>query len=91
MLHGPTISARPLTFGELVRLIDNIKPNRKAWGEVTSQSYVEFIRDHNAYDGCDLDWMARFVTVQSSLYPELEAFFERRAQRWLVRRKAERG
>lgn len=91
VLHGPTISARPLTFGELVRLIDNIKPNPKAWDDVTSQSYVEFIRDHNACDGCDLDRRARFVTVESSLYPQVDAFFEMRAQRWLVRRKAERA
>ncbi len=88
VLHGPTISARPLTFGELVRLIDNIKPNPKAFGQVTSQSYVEFIRDRNTSDGCDLDDMARFVTVESSLYPQLGAFFERRAQRWLGVRRA---
>ncbi len=84
----PRISQRPLTFGEIVTLIDNIKPNPKAFGEVTSQSYVEFIRDRNTSDGCDLDHMARFVTVESSLYPQLGAFFERRAQQWLGVRRA---
>ena len=89
VLTGPTISARPLSFGELVRLIDNTMPNPKAFGDVTNQSYVEFIRDRNTSDGCDLDRMARFVTVDSSLYPQLYELFEERAQQWLVKKKAE--
>ncbi len=87
----PTISERPLTLGEMVTLIDNIKPNPKAFGPVTSQSYVEFIRDRNTSDGCDLDQMARFVTVESSLYRQLGAVFERRVRQWLVKKKAERA
>ena len=89
VLTGPTISAQPLTLGEMVRLIDRIKPNPKAWGQVISQSYVEFIRDNNTSSYSDLVRMARFVTVESSLYPQLEEFFEERAQQWLIKKKAE--
>jgi len=91
VLLEPTVSERPLTFGEIVTLIDSIKPNPNAFGHVTGQNYVEFIRDRNAGDGCNLDRMARFVTVVSSFYPQLEALFRRRAQEWLVRKRAERA
>ncbi len=89
VLDGPTISARPLTFGGMVTLLDSIRPNPDAWGKVTSQSYVEFIRDRNTGSYSDLDLMARFVTVESSLYPQLRAFFDLRARLWLARKKAE--
>jgi len=89
VLDGPTISAKPLTFGEMVTLIDNIRPNPKAWGRITSQSYVEFIRDLNTGSYSDLDRTAWFVTVTSSFYPQLRAFFEMRARQWLARKKAE--
>jgi hypothetical protein len=87
----PTTSELPLTFGEIVTLIESIMPNPKAFGHVTGQNYVEFIRDRNAGDGCDLDRMARFVTVGSPFYPQLEALFRRRAQLWLAKKKAARA
>ena len=90
VLEGPNTSDQPLTFGEMVKLIDAIKPNPKAWWDgVETQSYVEFVRDNNVRDSSDLERMARFVWVESTLYPRLTDFYEDRAQEWLARRTAE--
>ena len=91
VLDGPTTSERPLTFGELVRLIDVIKPHPNAWCDTDGDSYVDFIRDNNTNSYSDLERMSRFVTLESTLYPQLYEFFEERAQQWLVKKKAERA
>jgi len=71
-------SKEPLTFGGLLQLIDSIRT------EMTrpDQSYVDWIRDSNIDGGADPDDMRHFITVNSPFYPELQSYYDGRAEAW---------
>jgi len=71
-------SKEPLTFGELLQLIDSIRTEDTR----PDQSYVDWIRDSNVEGGADPDAMRRFITVSSPFYPALESYYEGRAEAW---------
>jgi hypothetical protein len=81
----PKSSARPITMGELVGLIDSIDDGNIEEG----QNYLDAIRDFNADDLESIERMIGFVTVSSPLYPGLEAFYEARAEAWAAKRREE--
>jgi hypothetical protein len=80
----PASSARPLTLGQVIALIDGAKnpdfePGRE--GPLT-----DVFRDQ---DGADPDDLVDFVMVESDFYPGLSEYFEQRAQKWLQRKRRE--
>jgi hypothetical protein len=82
----PASSARPLTLGQVIALIDgaqnpDLEPGRE--GPLT-----DLLRDQ---DGADLDDLVDFVRVESDFYPGLSEYFERRAEEWLRRKRRELG
>lgn len=87
ILLDPTTSEEPLTFGEMIDLVDSV---HYFDGEVHEASFIDATRDANVDGGADLETMRYFVTVKSFFYPQLEAFFDLRAQEWYQRKRVER-
>jgi hypothetical protein len=83
----PQESARPLTMGELVELMDG------AQGEGMYPDYGRGLttvwRNFHADNGSSPKEMARFVTVSSEFYPDLRRYYEAEAAEWLEERLAE--
>ncbi len=83
----PEESARPLTMRELVELIDTAR------GEGMYPDYGTGLttvwRNFNLEGGSSAEEMARFVTVSSELYPDLQRYYEAEAAEWLEQRLAE--
>ncbi len=50
---------------------------------------IEEILDTNLDDRADLERMEWFITVSSEFYPQLQAFYERRAREWCERKRLE--
>jgi hypothetical protein len=76
-------SARPLTLGELVTLIDTATFQGYNGGDLT-----DALRD-----GCGglPEEDADFVTVTSEFYPDLEAYYREKAAAWLADRRERIG
>lgn len=69
-------SASPLTLGELIDLIDGARVDGAG-----AESLTDSLRD-----ACDNAESGRtFVRVSSELYPELDAWYEERAEEWYAR------
>jgi hypothetical protein len=76
---SPATSARPLSFGEVVRLLE------AATVSGMEPEYANLITgaiELNLAEGADLLEMVRFVRVTSTYYPQLEAYFEARFEAW---------
>jgi len=72
----PKTSARPLSFKELIRIIDDCE---LATGP----------RDMNLEGGCTPEEIYDFATVTSVFYPELSAYFSETNEDWLEEKKLE--
>jgi hypothetical protein len=69
-------SSRPLTFRRMVELIDTaVSP----FTDPECRDLTDAMRD-NAGD--ELDLAGSFVSVSSHFYPDLEAYYERKAELW---------
>lgn len=80
----PRSSARPLTLGQLVQLIDHaghedLNPD----GRSLTDNLCEL------QEGCDPGDLLSFVTLDSEWYPELSAYYRWRAQRWVNAKRRE--
>jgi hypothetical protein len=76
---SPATSPRPLSFGEVVRLLE------EATVSGTEPAYENLLTggiELNLAEGADLLEMVRFVRVTSTYYPQLEAYFEARFEAW---------
>jgi hypothetical protein len=75
-------SALPLTFRNIVKLIDTA---RSAMTEVVPEegNVTDGIRDYQILGGSDAEQAAEFVTFRSSVYPQLSAYYAKRAEVWL--------
>jgi hypothetical protein len=69
--YAPRNSKEPLTFSELISLIDSVEDE----GSGRSKGLTNSFRDWNG--------QADFVTVTSSFYPELENWYRDEANEWL--------
>lgn len=72
-------SKRPLTLGELIRLIDGSKYHEDEYdgGLVVSHLNYVFIA------GGDVEDLVDFVSVESAFYPELTGYYQTVLDRWL--------
>lgn len=80
----PASSARPLTMGRLIELIETARCPRFDVGDAP---LTEALRDFQ--EGSDPRDLVGFVAVESEFYPGLTEEFERRAEEWLERRLRE--
>jgi len=86
----PETSSQPLTFGELVSVIDNAE--RTELEDESLPGLANHLRDSNYL--CDrsedrLDTLVEFVDASSPFYPELGEWYEAEAQEWYETRLAE--
>jgi len=79
-LFRPKSSARPLTLGETIGLLDSIESDTDGRGH----PWIEWIRDMNYGEGRDPRRIAHFVTVYSPFYPRLHEYYRWRNERWLA-------
>ena len=80
-VHHPKTSKAPLTFAQLISLLDSIRGE----DEEPGHEYIAWNRDGNyAYDRADPAKYAHFVTVESAFYRQLEAFYRTRNDLWLA-------
>lgn len=77
---SPETSAEPLTFAEVVDLVDSIEDGSAATD--SGEGYPDAFRTFNYEQGGDPDSLVHFLTVKSWLYPQLEAYYEERAEEW---------
>ena len=76
--YAPRRSRAPLTFGELIGLLDSIQDPEEGPG-----SWINAVRDNNLEGASDPERLVDFVMVSSTLYPQLGEFYKRRAREWL--------
>jgi hypothetical protein len=92
---APEDSARPLTLGELIDLIDTARraDEEHIYGdERYDVGLVDSARDINYYEGSgDAGGLREFVRVTSGFDPELEGYFELRSQARVEQKFAGRG
>ena len=83
--HHPLSSKHPLSFAQLISLLDSI---RQDWDE-PGREYITWCMD-SAFDrtGHDPATYSHFVTVESTFYPQLEAFYCWRNDQWLANKLA---
>lgn len=75
-------SDEPLTLRELINLIDSAEDNANGFGFY--RGLVFAIADCAVYEGGeDPSEYANFAEVSSVFYPQLGAYYEREAERWL--------
>ncbi len=83
----PETSATPLTFRQLVNLIN--------WAELTDTDFVLGLHDSylelNYYPGRDPQELSTFVTVSSFFYPQLEDYFAERSAAWVNKKLGGEG
>ena len=72
-------SARPLTLGELIRLINNSDRER----DTMANGLVFSILDWNLDSSSDPEGLRGFISVSSCFYPELEAYFNEAIDQYL--------
>jgi hypothetical protein len=82
----PASSARPLTRGQMIALIDGA---RNPDFDLGTGPLTDQFRDFQESD--EVEDTARFVTVESDFYPGLSEYFELRAKEWLERKRRELG
>jgi len=77
----PRSSAVPLSFGELIALLDGL--------EYAGQPYLEALRGQNLEWGASPEDSAAFFHVSSPFYPHLRAYYEWRGSQWAAAKRAE--
>ncbi len=82
----PASSARPLTLGQVIALIDAATNPDFDLGH---GPLTDLFRDFQ--DAEQPESVAGFVGVESDFYPGLSEYFEQRAQEWLERKRRELG
>jgi hypothetical protein len=83
---SPASSAQPLTLAQMIRLIDTA---RSADMDEYAGSLIDLLRE--GQEGCEPHQLAKFVTVESDIYPGLSAYYREQAQLWLARRQNARS
>lgn len=82
--HRPQQSQAPLTMGQLIALINSTTSSDRDDDE---SGLTTFYRDMNHMPEplhANAKELVNFVTVSSTFYPELRAYYEEEAQEWLV-------
>jgi hypothetical protein len=77
----PRDSELPLTFGELIEMIESIRDDRDA----EDLNWVDAVKDYNLDGGGHLESMRDFVSADSPFYPQLAEHFRAREEEWYRR------
>lgn len=89
----PESSGRPLTFGELVELIDTVEQadeGHKYQDPRFNVGHDDRYRDLNYYEGeIEAEELLDFVSVGSVFYPALGAYYNERASAWVEEKRQE--
>lgn len=90
-LVTPEWSERPLTFGELIDLIDTACRGSEGYFDPSpfTVGLVDQWRELPSQGGGDPASLLGFVRVSSAFYPELGAYYEERANAWVEQKKLE--
>jgi len=76
----PRSSAKPLTLGGVIRLIDSAsKDGLEGYGK----SLPDRFRNYNL-EGSEAEELRHFVAVESDLYPQLATYYAWQAEQWFV-------
>lgn len=78
----PASSEQPLTFGELVELINTIQIDGELW--------FQALREFNYEATGNAEELERFVRVSSEFYPQLAGYYEADAAAWVAEKRAAR-
>jgi hypothetical protein len=81
---SPKSSKEPLTMRQLIRMIDGVR-SEDGWIGLTV-SFREYVLGLEGTPEKHVD----FVTVSSTFYPQLEAYYKEQARDWLKKAKATR-
>lgn len=81
---SPPSTKRPLSFGELVKLLEEATVGG---AEPGCDNLLTGAVELNLAAGADLSEMVRFVRVTSTYYPQLEAYFEAYFEAWRDRKQ----
>jgi hypothetical protein len=91
---APASCAQPLTLGELIDVIDTARRVDEGWrfgDDRYDIGLVDSAREF-IYEGPgDAEGLRDFVRVSSPFYPELEPYFQLRAEAWVEQRLADPG
>jgi len=91
---APASSAQPLTLGELIDMIDTARRASEEWrmgDDRIDVGLVDGAREF-VYEGSgDAEGLRDFVRVSSPFYPELERYFQLRAEAWVETKLADPG
>jgi hypothetical protein len=77
---SPELTDQPLSFGELVQLIEGA--TIVGW-EADAVGLPDIYRAYNVEEGDDPEKLRDFVTVSSEFYPRLYDYFEAQAEKWV--------
>jgi hypothetical protein len=91
---APASCAQPLTLGELIDLIDTARQADEGhlYGDDRIDiGLVDSARDLNYEGSGDAEGLRDFVRVSSAFYPELERYFQLRAEAWVEQKLADLG
>ena len=78
----PMSSARTLTLGRVIRLIETVKTSEDSFG--TEGGLVECWWNQQREHGDDPEGCVAFAWVESELYPDLARWYEQRAREWVA-------
>jgi len=76
---SPSVTSQPLSFGELIDVIDEIEDDGIPGSD---ESYDDWLRNGNYTPGDDPADLLHFVSVTSIFYPPLGAYYADRAEAW---------
>jgi hypothetical protein len=90
----PDTSREPLNFGEIVDLIDTTRDPMIGDDSDEYEGLVESYRDVNLgpevlWSPKDVEGLRHFVRVSSDFYPQLEEYYELRADAWVRTRSGQ--
>jgi hypothetical protein len=91
---SPEVSEQPLSLAELIRLMDTTKPgeDRRLGDDRYDIGLSERFWNYNFYEGDgDVYDIRNFVMITSAFYPQLNAYYEQRADAWIAERVREFG
>lgn len=86
---APEKSTRPLSFGELIDLMDTALAIKVDEEDAYGPGLVEPNLDYNLEGGAELEDLSGFVIVSSAFYPQLEAYYEARSDAWYQAQREE--
>ena len=85
---SPQTSRRPLTMGQIIRLMDTMYDINKGSPEPDYFTWV-WDWDWNDSDNSDTpEYIVEFISVSSDFYPQLDDYYIRRGEEWAAEKRS---